>query len=253
MDPAMILRVRLEGIRESGNIRGRLSLGPGDADHARRLATQLIELQPDANDAATISCFRASGHDGLRFPVPFVPITEFVDTACPHNKNDHIRLRETKRFGKAVLGGGRPHNGFSIPIAHTKTRRPGALWWDLFGHGSKGQSNAPLKMSPNSCAISSETFVTIDLKSSTFGGSNLSGHLCRFCDSARAEAPSAAPTINLERSLVVSLACAMSFANLDGACRRLFRTWATIAGLVSPTFFAICYSACNFDPPYCLI
>jgi hypothetical protein len=36
-----------------------------------------------------------------------VPITEFVDTACPHNKNDHIRLRETKRFGKAVLGGGR--------------------------------------------------------------------------------------------------------------------------------------------------
>jgi hypothetical protein len=63
--------------------------------------------EPGANDAATISRFSASGHDRLRFPVPFVPITEFVDTACPHNKNDHIRLRETKRFGKAVLGGGR--------------------------------------------------------------------------------------------------------------------------------------------------
>jgi hypothetical protein len=108
MDPAMICSdYALEGIRESGNIRGRLSLGPGDAENARRLATQLIELQPDANDAATISRFSASGHDRLRFPVPFVPITEFVDTACPHNKNDHIRLRETKRFGKAVLGGGR--------------------------------------------------------------------------------------------------------------------------------------------------
>ena len=65
------------------------------------------KAEVDSGNAATISRFSASGHDRLRFPVPFVPITEFVDTACPHNKNDHIRLRETKRFGKAVLGGGR--------------------------------------------------------------------------------------------------------------------------------------------------
>src|SRR4051794_21214208 len=68
---------------------------------------QAVDHARCANDAATISRFSASGHDRLRFPVPFVPITEFVDTACPHNKNDHIRLRETMRFGKAVLGGGR--------------------------------------------------------------------------------------------------------------------------------------------------
>jgi hypothetical protein len=29
-----------------------------------------------------------------------------VDTSRPHNANDHIRLGEMKRFGKAVLGGG---------------------------------------------------------------------------------------------------------------------------------------------------
>jgi len=30
-----------------------------------------------------------------------------VDTSRPHNANDHIRLNKTKRFWKAVLGGGR--------------------------------------------------------------------------------------------------------------------------------------------------
>ena len=85
---------------------------------SRGLNDGLNEAQPAVECAACTdqavlpnmparSRFSASGHDRLRFPVPFVPITEFVDTACPHNKNDHIRLRETKRFGKAVLGGGR--------------------------------------------------------------------------------------------------------------------------------------------------
>jgi hypothetical protein len=119
MDPAMILRVRLEGIRESGNIRGRLSLGPGDADHARRLATQLIELQPDAHDAATISCFRASGHDGLRFPVPFVPITEFVDTACPHNNNDQSDSAKRSDLGRRSSGEGNA----TVAAAATISRR----------------------------------------------------------------------------------------------------------------------------------
>ncbi len=63
---------------------------------------------PGAYDAATISRFSASGHDRLRLPVPFVPITDFVDTSRPHNANDQIRLGEMKRFWKAVLGGGRP-------------------------------------------------------------------------------------------------------------------------------------------------
>ena len=64
--------------------------------------------EPGANDAATISRFSASGHDRLRLPVPFVPITDFVDTSRPHNANDQIRLHEMKLFGKAVRGGGRP-------------------------------------------------------------------------------------------------------------------------------------------------
>ena len=42
-----------------------------------------------------------------RSAFPFVPITDFVDTSRPRNANDHIRLGEMKRFGKAVLGGGR--------------------------------------------------------------------------------------------------------------------------------------------------
>ena len=63
--------------------------------------------EPGANDAVTISRFSASGHDRLRLPVPFVPITDFVDTSRPHNANDHIRLGEMKRLWKAVLGGGR--------------------------------------------------------------------------------------------------------------------------------------------------
>jgi hypothetical protein len=35
-----------------------------------------------------------------------VPINDFVDTSRPHNANDHIRLGEMQRFGKAVLSGG---------------------------------------------------------------------------------------------------------------------------------------------------
>jgi hypothetical protein len=62
-DPAMICSDYAWKESESGNIRGGLSLGPGDPDNARRLATQLIQLQPAANDAATI-CFSASGTTG---------------------------------------------------------------------------------------------------------------------------------------------------------------------------------------------
>src|ERR1700674_2660963 len=49
------------------------------------------------------------GQSANRRPVAVVPITDFVDTSCPHNVNDHIRFGEMKRFGKAVLGGGRLH------------------------------------------------------------------------------------------------------------------------------------------------
>ncbi len=49
--------------------------GRATLDNARRLATQLIQLQPAANDAATISRFSASGHDRLRFaPGPSVSL-----------------------------------------------------------------------------------------------------------------------------------------------------------------------------------
>src|SRR5947208_15643320 len=65
--------------------------------------------EPGANDAATISRFSASGHERLRGrPVAVVPITDFVDTSCPHNTKNHITLGEMKRFRKAALGGGKP-------------------------------------------------------------------------------------------------------------------------------------------------
>ena len=54
--------------------------------HSRRNAEQPLRPdEPGTNDAATISRFSASGHDRLRLPVPFVPITDFVDTSRPHN------------------------------------------------------------------------------------------------------------------------------------------------------------------------
>ena len=62
--------------------------------------------EPGANDAATISRFRASGHERLRRPAKVMPITDFVDTSRPHSAKDHIKLGETKQFRKVALTGG---------------------------------------------------------------------------------------------------------------------------------------------------
>src|SRR5213078_885748 len=71
------------------------------------LPTTIETDEPGANDAATISRFSASGHERLRGrPVAVVPITDFVDTSCPHNTKNHITFGEMKRFRKAALGGG---------------------------------------------------------------------------------------------------------------------------------------------------
>ena len=86
----------------------------GDLDCFAHHAAQAFQLVAGEFDEVAFhvpvlpSIVVLSGHDRLRLPVPFVPITDFVDTSRPHNANDNIKLGEMKLFGKAVLRGGRP-------------------------------------------------------------------------------------------------------------------------------------------------
>src|ERR1019366_1873544 len=61
--------------------------------------------EPGANDAATISRFSASGHERLRGrPVAVMPITDFVDTSPPSQRQ---RSHQTRRNGAIQEGGPR--------------------------------------------------------------------------------------------------------------------------------------------------
>jgi hypothetical protein len=53
--------------------------------------------EPGANDAATISRFRAFGHERLRRrPVAVVPITGFVDTSRPSQRQESHQTRRNE-------------------------------------------------------------------------------------------------------------------------------------------------------------